>query len=296
MKTPKFQVNQIQSRSLYQPSSNRTQHSSIRLFNCHALSKWISATALLSSSIAAFGAAQPISGIDISAKKNPGGVKSSLNIGGGGPGSLTIGDDFFFPGFSTGARFTTAETLYGNGALAGGAIMSLERLTEPDFGMTVPIYAVAANILSLSVASDTPLYIDASHSYNWLYTMESTTTGQLNITNETSLGGKIASSMFAISYHVEFSQVGGSGGPLTINGFDTLSFEGTPDWSNQFPDGSTPPGGSNFVLGSDGTSIAGATISSSTGIFSSNIQAIPEPSAIILGGLSILGIVIRRKR
>lgn len=239
------------------------------------------AATLLASSIAAFGAAQPIPGIDISAKKNPGGVKSSIFMG-GGSGGLPIPNDFFFIGFNSSARFPAPEQFFGEGALPGGAIMRMERFTEPDFGISLPSYAVSTKILSLSVASETPLFIDATHSYNWEYLITSTTMGTMSLTNADASGGDIISSSFAVSYQVEFNQVGGSGGPLFVNGFDTYAFVGTPDWSNQFPDASTPPGGANFVLGSNGTTIDGATIASASGIFSSNVQSVPEPSSVLL--------------
>ena len=245
------------------------------------LSVSLIAATLLASTIAAFGAAQPIPGIDISAKKNPGGVKSSIFLG-GGSGGLPIPNNFFFPGFNSAARFAAPEQFFGEGALAGGAVLRMERFTEPDFGISLPSYAVNTKILSLSVASETPLFIDATHSYDWAYLVSSTTMGTMSLSNADALGGDITSSSFAVSYHVEFTQVGGSGGPLSVNGFDTYAFSGTPDWSNQFPDASTPPGGANFVLGSNGTSIDGATIASASGIFSSNVQSVPEPSSVVL--------------
>jgi len=261
------------------------------------LSASLIAATLFASSIAAFGAAQPISGIDISAKKNPGGVKSSIVIGatgGGGPGRLVIANGFFFPGFNSAARFAAPEALFGDGALPGGAVLRMERFSEPDFGISLPFYAVDANILSLSVASETPLFIDATHSYDWSYIIQSTTMGQMSITNVDALGGDIVSSSFAVSYHVEFMQVGGSGGPLVLNGTDNYAFEGTPDWSNQLPGGGTPPGGTNFVLGSDGTTLTGAVFSSTSGIFSSNVQAVPEPSSAVFL-LSGAALCLRRR-
>ncbi|MEQ1854688.1 MAG: hypothetical protein ABMA01_24230 [Chthoniobacteraceae bacterium] len=223
------------------------------------------AATLFASSIAAFGAAQPISGIDISAKKN-GGRPPNMAVG-GGPGGLPIPDNFFFTGFSSAARFAAPEELFGEGAMAGGAVLTMQRFTEPDFGISLPFYAVDAKILSLSVASETPLFIDATHSYDWQYLVTSTAMGTMNLTNETALGGRITGSSFAVSYHVEFTQVGGTGGPLVIAGTDVFAFSGTPAWSNQFPDGSTPPGGTNFVLGSDGVTIDGAILASGSGIF-----------------------------
>ena len=259
-----------------------------------ASGKWIFAATFIVTSISALGAAQPIPGIDISAKKNPGGVKSSMFVGGGG-GGLPIANNFFFPGFNSAARFAAPEQLFGEGALPGGAILSIQRFTEPDFGISLPSYAINAKILSLSVASETPLFIDATHSYDWSYLITSTSMGSMSVTNETALAGHISASSFAVSYHVEFTQVGGSGGPLAINGGDSFAFSGTPDWSNQFPDGSTPPGGTNFVLGSDGVTIAGATIASSSGIFSSNVQAVPEPAAVSLLAFGSL-LALRRRR
>jgi len=251
------------------------------------LSTSLIAATLFASSIAAFGAAQPISGIDISAKKNPGGVPSKPKMaigapGGGGPGRLIIANSFFFPGFDSAARFAAPEDLFGEGALPGGAVLRMQRFTEPDFGISLPSYAVDTKILALSVASETPLFIDATHSYDWFYTIQSTTMGQMNLTNADALGGDIISSAFAVSYHVEFTQVGGSGGPLSLNGTDTFAFEGTPDWSNQLPGGGTPPGGTNFALGSDGTTMTGAVISSASGIWAANVQVVPEPSSVVL--------------
>lgn len=285
MKTT-HQLNQSQAQR-----SNNCQPQPMKL---RAAGKWIFAAILIASSIAAFGAAQPIPGVDISAKKNPGGVKSSIFLG-GGAGGLPIANNFFFPGFNSSARFAAPEQFFGEGALAGGAILRMERFTEPDFGISLPSYAVNAKILSLSVASETPLFIDATHSYDWVYTIASTTMGSMSLTNADALGGDIISSSFAVSYHVEFSQVGGSGGPLSINGSDSYAFSGTPDWSNQFPDASTPPGGTNFVLGSNGTTIAGATLASSSGIFSSNVQSVPEPTTVSLLAFGAL-LALRRKR
>lgn len=246
------------------------------------LSASLIAATLFASSIAAFGAAQPIPGIDISAKKNPGGPPQPKMAVGGGPGGLPIPDNFFFFGFSSAARFAAPEDLIGEGALAGGAVLRMQRFTEPDFGISLPSYAVDTKILSFSVASETPLVIDGAHSYNWQYLVSSTAMGTMSLTNADALGGDIISSSFAVSYHVEFTQVGGSGGPLVIDGTDTFAFSGTPNWSNQFPDGSTPPGGTNFVLGSNGTTIDGAVLGSASGIFAANVQAVPEPSSAVL--------------
>lgn len=250
------------------------------------------AASLVASSIAAFGAAQPIPGVDISAKK---GDHYSMYVG-GGSGGLPILDNFFFPGFVSATRFAAPEGLFGDGALPGGAVLSMQRFSEPNFGISLPSYAVDAKILSLSVASETPLFIDATHSYDWSYTIQSTTMGNMNLTNATALGGVIASSSFAVSYHVEFTQVGGSGSPLVINGTDTFAFDGTPDWSNQLPGGGTPPGGTNFVLGSNGTTMDGAVISSASGIFAADVQAVPEPSTAFFGALSALVFALRRNR
>ena len=168
-------------------------------------------------------------------------------------------------------------------SVSNAFVEKYEVVGEPnDFGISLPSYAVSTKILSLSVASETPLFIDATHSYNWEYLITSTTMGTMSLTNADASGGDIISSSFAVSYQVEFNQVGGSGGPLFVNGFDTYAFVGTPDWSNQFPDASTPPGGANFVLGSNGTTIDGATIASASGIFSSNVQSVPEPSSVLL--------------
>lgn len=247
------------------------------------LSASLIAATLFASSIAAFGAAQPISGIDISAKKNPGGVPSKPKMSvGGGPGGLPIPDNFFFSGFSSASRFAAPEDLFGEGALAGGAVLRMQRFTEPDFGISLPSYAVDTKILSFSVASETPLVIDGAHSYNWQYLVSSTAMGTMSLTNADALGGDIISSSFAVSYHVEFTQVGGSGGPLVINGTDSFAFEGTPDWSNQLPGGFAPPGGSNFALGTNGITMDGAVLSSASGIFAAHVQAVPEPSSVVL--------------
>lgn len=254
--------------------------------------------AVLASSVAAFGAAQPIPGIDISAKKNPGGVpsKPKMTINSGGSGGLTIPNNFFFPGFNSTTRFAAPEDLFGEGSLAGGAVLRLQRFSEPDFGLSLPSYAINTKILSLSVASEAPLFIDATHSYDWFYTIQSTTMGSMSITNETALGGVIDSSSFAVAYHVEFNQVGGSGAPLALNGTDNFAFSGTPDWSNQLPGGGTPPGGTNFVLGSDGTTLDGAVIGSASGIWAANVQAVPEPSTVAFGVFSVLTFFLRRNR
>jgi hypothetical protein len=255
----------------------------------------ISAT-LLASSIAAFGAAQPIPGIDISAKKNPGGVKSKMTINSGGPGGINIPNNFFFFGFNSSARFASPEDLFGEGALSGGAVLRMERVSEPDFNVSLASYAIVAQIHNFSVASDTPLYIDETHSYNWQFSINSTTMGTMSLTNADALGGDIVSSSFAVSYSVEFTQIGGSGGPLTLTGLDTLAFEGTPDWSNQLPGGGTPPEGTNFVLGSNGVTMDGAVLSSTSGLFSANVQAIPEPSTVVLVALSAVFFYLRRHR
>ena len=268
---------------LSQPNNNPPDMKSPQPTKSLTLTACFIAAILFASSIAAFGAAQPISGIDISAKKNPGGVppKPKMAVG-GGPGGLPIPDNFFFPGFVSAARFAAPEDVFGEGTLAGGAVLRMQRFTEPDFGISLPSYAVDTKILSFSVASETPLFIDATHSYDWSSLITSTTMGTMRLTNADALGGDIISSSFAVSYHVEFSQVGGSGGPLVINGTDTFAFDGTPDWSNQLPGGFAPPGGSNFALGTNGTTTDGAVLNSASGIFAAHVQPVPEPSSAVL--------------
>lgn len=243
---------------------------------------------VLTCAAATFGAAQPIPGVDIIAKKNPGGVRLGMFVGGGG--GLNIPNGFFYPTFVSAAVFGAGQDVDGNGGLDRGAVLHQERFTLPIFSAAPP-YNVDAKINELLVVSGAPLDVGAGQFRDWSISISSTAMGQLTLSNETLVSGRVIDSFFDVFCEIDFTPVGG--GPVQSLSFtDRLHYDGTPAWANNFPDSSSGPDGTNFVLGTDGLTMSGARLSSeSSGIFKFDVQSLPEPGAaavMMIGALAAL--------
>jgi hypothetical protein len=236
--------------------------------------------------VTASGAPQPIPGVDIIAKRQCTGCPFPPHklafVGASGSGGVQIPNNFFFPGFS-GDALWPAPHLEGLDSPSFPAL-TMERYTAPD-----SFNGIDTKMLSMSLASETPLVIDATHSYNWTVSVTSSAMGKMTLGNETSLGGQVISSFFNVSYSMQFNRIETSEAPLTLNGTDLFHFSGQPYWSSVFPGGMSIPNGNNFALGTDGTAITGFQLIGDSGAWDLNFAPVPEPHS---AALTLLGMII----
>lgn len=237
--------------------------------------------------VAAVHAAQTIPGIDII-------VKKCCHVTFSGDGLSPIPGDFFGPG---------SLPFEGEIAMGGFDEVLLERTAPSNFDVENPS-TIPTELVQLTLTSVAPFEPLPGYSYNVVIDM--TGSGSLSLLETNPAvdgGGFVVDSFFDITYNIDFLPLGGTPtGPLGLNGAMVLELAApNPSdqipWSNLLPGGGLPLGGSNFVLGSDGSQLSEFLLQSPDGGVSLLMMtaSVPEPCTLTILALGLLCLGLRRR-